>query len=261
MAVFPAFCLAAPKALAASGHGLSPEVSAKVWQDDAAEVATVTLNGKELITFRGESNSGSAAEKAEDLASKLEELFDNKSFAADELLPSRAGTALALQIKGANILTIDPSGAVDGSAESSGFETAFKLTNKIRSAYGTRALPPSYLKFATQTPQESLAAASMPNAFSGKASWYGPHFHGKRTSDGHRFDQEGMTAAHRSLPFGTKLLVMNRKTGNSCIVQINDRGPFIDGRIIDLSKGAARQLNMLGSGVTSVDCLVLGNEE
>ena len=70
--------------------------------------------------------------------------------------------------------------------------------------------------------------------------------------------KNGMTAAHRSLPFGTKLLVMNRRTGDSCVVKVNDRGPFIGGRVIDLSKGAARQLNMLGSGIAMVDCIVLG---
>jgi rare lipoprotein A len=69
-----------------------------------------------------------------------------------------------------------------------------------------------------------------------------------------------MTAAHRSLPFGTKLLVMNRKTGSSCVVEINDRGPFVGDRVIDLSRGAARQLNMISSGVALVDCLVLGSE-
>ncbi len=69
---------------------------------------------------------------------------------------------------------------------------------------------------------------------------------------------EGMTAAHRSLPFGTRLLVMNRSTGDSCVVSVNDRGPFIGDRIIDLSKGAARKLNMLGSGVALVDCVIIG---
>jgi len=104
----------------------------------------------------------------------------------------------------------------------------------------------------------AAAGASISGRFSGNASWYGPHFHGRKCSDGTIFDQEGMTAAHRSLPFGTKLLVMNRRTGASCVVKVNDRGPFIGGRVIDLSKGAARQLNMLGSGVAMVDCIVLG---
>jgi rare lipoprotein A len=105
--------------------------------------------------------------------------------------------------------------------------------------------------------RNALAAAGA--AFSGQASWYGPKFHGRKCSDGSRFDMEKMTAAHRSLPFGTKLLVMNRATGASCVVSVNDRGPFIGNRVLDLSKGAARKLNMLGSGVAMVDCLIIGS--
>src|SRR5262249_40165933 len=103
-------------------------------------------------------------------------------------------------------------------------------------------------------------AAKIGNCFSGAASWYGAKFHGRKCSDGSKFDMNGLTAAHRSLAFGTKLLVMNRKTGDSCVVQVTDRGPFVDGRVIDLSRGAAQQLNMLSSGVAMVDCLVLGGQ-
>lgn len=77
----------------------------------------------------------------------------------------------------------------------------------------------------------------------GHASWYQ---HGRRTANGEAFNPNGMTAAHRSLPFGTRLRVVNEKTGRSVIVRINDRGPFIGGRIIDLARGAARQLGMDG---------------
>lgn len=77
----------------------------------------------------------------------------------------------------------------------------------------------------------------------GHASWY---HHGRRTANGEAFNPNGMTAAHRSLPFGTRLRVVNEKTGRSVVVRINDRGPFIGGRIIDLARGAARQLGMGG---------------
>ncbi|HMY03328.1 MAG TPA: septal ring lytic transglycosylase RlpA family protein, partial [Candidatus Obscuribacter sp.] len=96
---------------------------------------------------------------------------------------------------------------------------------------------------------------------SGQASWYGGKFHGRRTSNGDVFDQDGFTAAHRTLPFGTKLLVMNRRTGDSCVVEVNDRGPFCGERVIDLSRGAANKLNMLSSGVATVDCMVLPVEK
>lgn len=80
----------------------------------------------------------------------------------------------------------------------------------------------------------------------GVASWYGPGFHGRKTASGERFDQNDMTAAHRTLPFGTRVKVVDEKTGRSIIVRINDRGPFSHGRVIDLSKQAAQELGMGG---------------
>jgi rare lipoprotein A len=79
----------------------------------------------------------------------------------------------------------------------------------------------------------------------GRASWYGPGFNGRSTANGERFNQGALTAAHKSLPFGTKVRVVNKKNGKSLVVRINDRGPFIKGRIIDLSKGAAQKLGFI----------------
>jgi len=86
---------------------------------------------------------------------------------------------------------------------------------------------------------------------SGRASWYGPGFHGRRTASGETFNTNDLTAAHRTLPFGTKVRVVNKKTGKSVVVRINDRGPYAHGRVIDLSKASAQAIGL--SGVTSVD--------
>ncbi|MCZ8543974.1 septal ring lytic transglycosylase RlpA family protein [Mesorhizobium qingshengii] len=83
----------------------------------------------------------------------------------------------------------------------------------------------------------------------GRASWYALH---SRTASGERMNPSALTAAHRTLPFGTKLRVTNQNNGRSVIVRINDRGPFIKGRVLDLSKGAAGQLGFIGSGHTAV---------
>jgi peptidoglycan lytic transglycosylase len=85
-----------------------------------------------------------------------------------------------------------------------------------------------------------------------KASWYGPKFHGKLTANGEIYDQMALTAAHKSLTFGTLLKVTNPRNGRSVIVRINDRGPYIQGRDLDLSKGAAIELGMLKKGVGRV---------
>ena len=86
----------------------------------------------------------------------------------------------------------------------------------------------------------------------GNASWYGPDFAGKKTANGERFNPGDLTAAHRTLPFNTRLKVTNLKNGKSVIVRINDRGPYADGRIIDLSRAAAKKIGMLNSGTARV---------
>ena len=91
----------------------------------------------------------------------------------------------------------------------------------------------------------------------GMASWYGPGFHGKATSNTEIYDMYDMTAAHRTLPFGTHVMVTNLQNGRSVTVRINDRGPFVGDRIIDLSYAAALQLDMLGPGVVKVRIEVL----
>ena len=82
-----------------------------------------------------------------------------------------------------------------------------------------------------------------------RASWYGPRFHGRLTANGEIYDQNAFTAAHKSLRFGTLLRITNPRTNKSLIVRINDRGPYIPGRQIDLSKAAAEELDVIGSGV------------
>ena len=84
------------------------------------------------------------------------------------------------------------------------------------------------------------------------ASWYGPRFHGKLTANGEIYDQMALTAAHKSLPFGTMLEITNPLTKKSVVVRINDRGPYVKGRQIDLSKGTAIALGMLKKGVVKV---------
>lgn len=86
----------------------------------------------------------------------------------------------------------------------------------------------------------------------GKASYYGTRHHGNKTANGERFDQNALTAAHRNLPFGTRVQVTNLKNGKTVVVRINDRGPYAKGRIIDLSRKAAEQIDMIRAGVVPV---------
>ncbi len=94
----------------------------------------------------------------------------------------------------------------------------------------------------------------------GTASWYGIPFHGRKTANGETYDMNGRTCAHRTLPFGTILLVTNLGNGKTVTVRVTDRGPFISGRIVDLSRGAAAALDMLDTGTAQVSLKVVGNE-
>src|SRR5438309_4149446 len=92
----------------------------------------------------------------------------------------------------------------------------------------------------------------------GVASWYGPGFHGNRTANGEIYDQYELTAAHPSLPLGTRVMVTNLENARAVQVRVNDRGPFVDGRAIDLSYAAARTIGMVGPGTVRVRIEVLG---
>lgn len=108
---------------------------------------------------------------------------------------------------------------------------------------GLRAEPPG---------EAAIGQALQREIDRGKASWYGKRFHGRRTASGERFNMYALTAAHPSLPFGTRLRVRHLESGREVEVRINDRGPHVGGRILDLSQAAARALGMLGSGASEV---------
>ncbi len=88
---------------------------------------------------------------------------------------------------------------------------------------------------------------------SGKASWYGDKFHGKQTASGDKYDMNEYTAAHKTLPFGTKVKITNQRNGKSVIVEVNDRGPFVKSRQFDLSKAAFESIGNPDRGVISID--------
>lgn len=107
------------------------------------------------------------------------------------------------------------------------------------------------------TPRPSRPSPEESGIAGGDASFYGNELAGDRTASGERFDPERLTAAHRTLPLGSRVRVTNARTGDSVIVRINDRGPFHGNRVIDLSLGAARQIGLIRSGTARVDLALL----
>ena len=124
-----------------------------------------------------------------------------------------------------------------------------KTATNIKSAYSQTSTQKNPV-----TPKSTIVA----NAFNGNASWYGPGFDGSMTANGETYDQNALTAAHPTLAFGTKVKVTNLNNDRSVIVEINDRGPYAEGRVIDLSAAAAQSLDMIHSGVAPVEITVLG---
>jgi rare lipoprotein A len=106
-------------------------------------------------------------------------------------------------------------------------------------------------------PPRPTAPPSEDTQLSGQASWYGRVHQGKRTASGEKYDMHKLTAAHRTLPLGTRVLVTNVENGRTVEVRINDRGPFVDDRVLDLSYAAARQLGAVGDGVIQVTLKVV----
>lgn len=107
---------------------------------------------------------------------------------------------------------------------------------------------------AVPAPAPAVRVASVSQ---GTASWYGPGFFGNRTANGEVFRPGTLTAAHRTLPFGTRVRVTNLNNGRSAVVRINDRGPFVGNRVIDLGHGAAQELGVISSGLAPVKLEVL----
>ncbi len=109
-------------------------------------------------------------------------------------------------------------------------------------------------KIASSAPSE-LPPKGSPD-FAGKAAFYSSSLHGQKTASGQRYDEGNLTAAHKQLPFGTKVTVVNRKNGKQCTLTINDRGPYCPNHVIDVSKEAAKQLGLMQDNHRMVDCFI-----
>ncbi|WP_295457075.1 septal ring lytic transglycosylase RlpA family protein [uncultured Thiodictyon sp.] len=108
---------------------------------------------------------------------------------------------------------------------------------------------------------DAVAAGFHGNAQSGKASYYHDRFNGRRTASGAPYNKHDLSAAHRTLPLGTRVRVTDAHTGRSVVVRINDRGPYARGRVIDLSRAAASEIGLVAKGVSKVQLEILGASE
>lgn len=223
------------------------------------QIPVVTLLGTadELVALSNNQplmGAGNIMERAETIANRIDQLKGTEAFDANTIKVYFDSTLKQYVVKAEEtvLLTIDQNTVLPEKALSAP-ETALQTANRLRRLLGG-AEPivslPAAMKVARVNGFD--AASTIKRIKGGMASWYGPGFHGRRTANGERFNQNALTAAHRTLPFGTKVKVTNLRNGQSVVVRINDRGPFTGGRVIDLSAGAAKIIGIKSSGVGNV---------
>ncbi|GAA0276454.1 hypothetical protein GCM10009127_16440 [Alteraurantiacibacter aestuarii] len=191
-------------------------------------------------------------------APKAHSLRTQLAFAATALLAlggavgaGHAQTADSVATASSAALTSNPSLPVFTPSAEPAFDQAF---DHLDGAAADPVLPPHAVDITAIDPAVEGEAQSLGR---GVASYYGRRFAGRPTASGEAFDPQDLTAAHRSLPFGSRVRVTNPHNGRSVVVRINDRGPFVAGRLIDVSRIAAEQLGMIQSGHATVELELL----
>jgi len=212
------------------GHKI--EVRKNIWGDKAELV----VDGRVIMRLSENYPDLTAYDKAKEIALEIEEnIAEGKT--GEDIRPSiLKGNIFSVKLGSAILSLVEKEDAFIHNKDT--WSVALERTNKLRDSFG--ALP-----FSVDTVKSKLTQF-------GKASWYGGFFHGRRAASGERYDMNEFTAAHKTLPFGTEVLVTRLDNSQSVLVRITDRGPYVAGRIIDLSRSAAEAIGLLGAGVAKV---------
>lgn len=230
--------------------GKGPIVLEVVPQPDS-EDAGLFVNDMEVVRFRGEADGIAAVDRARELAERLSTLLSLDPNGMDTIKPVLPGENEQPEIRLHNETLLSVDAVTAKAAKLSAARLAFLWTNRLREALGEDTLEASdYAEF-NEPPKPVYIPTGRRQV--GEASWYGPGFHGRRTASGSRYNMYAMTAAHKTLPFGTLVRVTNQRNQKSCVVKITDRGPYAHGRIIDLSKGAASAIGMSGTARVTLE--------
>lgn len=207
--------------------------------------ADVYLKIQRVLSLPGDDGT-----RANAIAEALNKAHAQGRLRPDHITPARRGGEYVILAGKEPLLTVDDK--VAAQAKTTAPQLAMRWLDNLRTAMGGRPFQvASRGGLGLGGALHSLSGRSI----TGHASWYGPGFHGRRAASGERFDQNQMTAAHKTLPFGTLLLVTNTHNNRSCLVRINDRGPYVAGRMIDLSAAAARSIGIGGVGTVRIDIM------
>ncbi|MFZ4639244.1 MAG: septal ring lytic transglycosylase RlpA family protein [Nodosilinea sp.] len=249
-------------------HALDDRQAATIY---IKSIPVITLIGAELPTLsatRPDTNStvtsgansvpslSDPVERASNLASQLQNLASTGNASDISVRWDNHQQAFLVSWGKEDLIKIDSHAILPDTTENK-TEDALQVANRLRRLLGN--VPA--LARVEGLPEPKVSSPSRVGAVSstliGMASWYGPGLHGQRSASGEVFNQQDLTAAHRTLPFGTRVRVTNLNTGQQVIVRINDRGPFSHGRLIDLSSAAASRIGIRSAGVGRVALEVL----
>ncbi len=182
------------------------------------------------------------------LVARLNSLLQRPNLDPDQILPAQIGDRYVGVIGSEILFTLPASRSKNPTL------TLFNWVNNLRTAL--KAEPLTLL----EAQEQMYGLVGTDKNLQGIASWYGPYFQGRQTASGEIFEQQDFTAAHQDLPFDTYLKVTNLKNGNSVVVRINDRGPYIPPRMLDLSYAAAIQLNSEEAGVVPIQATIMAKQ-
>jgi hypothetical protein len=211
------------------------------------EVGEVIIHRRVVLRVRTTAGGLRPFDRAVIIAHRLAG-YSDKAYAPDDIFPDVINGCIVVSWQGKLIATVDADHArLNHTTE---YLLAKVWANNMRRALGIAPVPQEHVM--EKGSEEVITAFCV-------ASWYGERFHGNSTASGDVFDQLALTAAHRYLPFGTRIRVTNLHNGKSVMVTINDRGPYIAGRVIDLSSGAAKAIGLKEQGIGYVKLEVMGS--
>ncbi|MBD1873152.1 septal ring lytic transglycosylase RlpA family protein [Nodosilinea sp. FACHB-131] len=240
-------------------HALDSRQAATVY---IRSIPVVTLVGGELETLSASlgtvASNAQPQHRAETVVSRLQELAANGNADAIVARWDSDDESFVVAWGEEALITLDGETILPDTTDNPG-EDALQIANRLRRLLGD-APPLASVEGLPEPAAPDTRVGIVTSTLTGMASWYGPGFHGRRSASGEVFNQNDLTAAHRTLPFGTRVRVTNVSTGQSVVVRINDRGPFSHGRVIDLSAAAASNIGLRASGVARVQLEVLSAE-
>jgi rare lipoprotein A len=216
--------------------------------------------GETAETVNAEADSNAPVWRATTIAARLNQFHrDNVNAETITAVWDPEQQRYLVKVGDEELVGIDSDTILPNSTQDTAQDT-LQVTNLLRRQLGN-APPIESIAGDPQTNETRVSVGPFEIAFSGMASWYGPGFDGNYSASGEVFNQNAMTAAHRTLPFGTQVRVTNMDNGLSVVVRINDRGPFHGDRVIDVSTAAAEAIGLVNTGVAPVNLEVLGTTQ